>query len=269
MTSRPSTASEQNRRDWTIRFGIALLTSLIVSLLGPFSTYERFSFLERLVYWGGMTFCLIVPAVAVRAFVLRVMDGSPLVLDAVAAVAISLTIAPPIWAFNLFVMDFDVHRPMALAEHFAIGLLICFIPVVVRAYMRETQADATPDAVPATAQDPDLTGEDASPFLRRLDPDKCGEVWRVSADNHQVAVFTSMGESRVRLRFSDAVQELDGMAGSVVHRSHWVAYSAIREVVQDGRKHKIILHCGTEIPVSQAHADALREAGFLREGAPD
>ena len=263
MTSREFTATEQTRRDWTIRLGIALLAAVIVALLGPFSTYERFTVVERLVYWGGLIFVLIWPAVVVRTWVLRLLKGPPLRLDIIAAVAIALLFAPPIWAFNVFVMRFDVHRPTALAEHLVISLLICFVPVALRHYLRvvrtETMAAGEIDqgAAPSTVEDP--------AFLRRLDPDKRGDIWHVSADDHQLAVYTSAGESRIRMRFSDALHELEELDGIKVHRSHWVAYSAIRSVVQEGRRHKIVLQCGTEIPVSQNRADALRQAGFLAD----
>ncbi len=249
------------RRDWIIRFGLGALVALLAALVGPYSTYERFSLVERLVYWGGMIMVLIAPAVLLRAAVWRLLKGSPVTLDLISAVVIAAVIAPPIWAFNLFVMGFDVHRPLVLAEHMAIGLLICLMPVVLRAYMRAAQASSggARDAAPTPAR------RDEPAFLRRLDPDKRGEVWRVSANGHHLDVLTSMGESRVRLRFSDALQELEGLDGTMVHRSHWVAHSAIREIVQDGRRHRIVLQCGIDIPVSQTRAEALRAAGVLTD----
>lgn len=220
------------------------------------------------MYWGGMILILIVPAVWVRAAVLRVVKGSALVLDLIAAVAIAVVIAPPIWAFNAFVMGFDVHKPGALAEHLASGLLICLVPAGLRHYVRqmrdEVGAEAAPGTRPAPEDAPDRSVEAAEEpvFLRRLDPDRRGAVWRVSADDHQLAVSTSMGESRIRLRFSDAVRELEAFDGTLVHRSHWVAHAAIRAVVPDGRRHRVVLHDGTEVPVSQNRLPLLRAAGI-------
>ena len=99
--------------------------------------------------------------------------------------------------------------------------------------------------------------------MRRLAPNLTGPILRASADRHQTLIFTEGGSVRVRMRFSDVVEELADMPGARIHRSHWLAYDAISQVQPDGRRFLATLGCGAQVPVSQNGAEALREAGVL------
>lgn len=203
---------------------------------------------------------LVFPAFFVRTLVYRFFPGSTLSKDLVSAAAVSITVGPVVWMFNRYYMDFAVNTPVIFLEHIGIIALVCMVPVLIRAYMRASLKEIEADVPTNIVQLPVMT-EGQTAFLRRLEQDKRGYVLRVSADDHQVDVWTDKGRSKLWLRFGDALEELLEFDGTRIHRSHWVAFRAIEAVVPDGRRHKVLLMCGAHLPVSQNGLKALKDAG--------
>ena len=242
--------------DWRLRLSICFFSSIFVALLGPFGTYDQYGFGTRLLYWGGLIFLALLPAVIVREVLFQVLPGSEGTRDLAAAGLIAATIAPPIWAFNTFWMLFDVGSLFGFVEHFAIAFLICLVPVGVRANRRRVSLESV---VAVNLERPQPS------FMRRLEPQIAGEILRVSADGHQTQVFTAQGQARLRMRFSDVLEALESEPGVRVHRSHWVTLSAIENVRPQGRRYEVTLNCGSVVPVSSSGFVALQDAGFLRD----
>jgi len=67
----------------------------------------------------------------------------------------------------------------------------------------------------------------------------------------------------VLMRLSDAMKETGDLPGAQVHRSHWVAFSAVRAARRDGDRAILTLTSGVEIPVSRANLPKVKEAGLL------
>lgn len=237
----------------------------MAAILGPFSTYEYFSFFERLLYWGGLIMGMVFPGFFVRATVYRFFPGSPLSKDLVSAAAVSISVGPVVWLFNRYYMDFAVNTPVIFLEHIGIIALVCLVPILIRAYMRISIGGIVAELPTNVVQLPVMT-EGQTAFLRRLESEKRGYILRVSADDHQVDVWTDQGMSKLRLRFGDALEELLEFDGTRIHRSHWVAFREIEAVVPDGRRHKVFLMSGAQLPVSQNGLKALKDAGVGVQG---
>ena len=126
---------------------------------------------------------------------------------------------------------------------------------------------------PAVAEErtPGTSGGPATPgtrLLNRLSPERRGEILALSMEDHYVRVFTDAGESLVLLRLSDAMAEVQDVPGLQIHRSHWVASSAVdrTERWRDGRL-RVHLVNGLTLPVSRTFARAVREAGLGKGGS--
>ena len=52
-------------------------------------------------------------------------------------------------------------------------------------------------------------------------------------------------------RFSDAVKQTPNTLGMQVHRSHWVALSAVKNIIIEGQSMKLKLVNDKEVPVSR------------------
>ena len=85
------------------------------------------------------------------------------------------------------------------------------------------------------------------------------EINALKAEEHYVRIFTDVHEELVLYRFSDAVAEMGPTLGLQVHRSYWVAESAIDCVDHDVRKMTLTLKSGTQIPVSARYQEIVRQ----------
>lgn len=256
----------KSKREWHVRIAICILAIIIVSLVGPFSTYERFGLGQRLLYWGALIGGFLLPAHWIRTAIRRVTSGTALRRNLLAIFVVGICLAPVVWWVNWQLLGDTVAGWSAFIEHLVLIWLICFAPLLVRGY-----GTATPDEAPVApvVQAPEVATEAALqiPLLRHLEPDLRGPIQRVSANDRQSQVFTEKGETSVRMRFVDVLIQLDGASGMQVHRSHWVAFDAIEQLQQDGRRFVAKLRCGGKVPVSPAYVPGLTEAGVrLSEG---
>jgi DNA-binding LytR/AlgR family response regulator len=123
------------------------------------------------------------------------------------------------------------------------------------AYQLQRRRQASP-AAPTPAGAPK--------FLERLPPKlRGGELWAVEAEDHYLRLHTSLGADLILMRFSDALQELEGLEGAQVHRSWWVARDAIVEARRADGRALLRLKGGAQAPVSRTFARDLRSRGWL------
>ncbi len=99
-----------------------------------------------------------------------------------------------------------------------------------------------------------------SSFLANLSPPLDGEIIWAEAQEHYVRLVTTTESRLVLYRFSDILRELPASAGMRVHRSHWVALSAIAETAKKGANLQILLKSGETIPVSRSYRQNFEQA---------
>lgn len=118
----------------------------------------------------------------------------------------------------------------------------------------ETHEGATSDADPT---DPPVR------LMRRLPDGARGPVHRMEARDHFVRVVTQDGTHDIRLRFADAVDEMDGVAGVCAHRSHWVRIASVVAAERDGVRLFLVIADGARVPVSRGYRDRVEAAGLI------
>ncbi len=94
-------------------------------------------------------------------------------------------------------------------------------------------------------------------FLKKLVNCTMGDVIAIEADEHYIRVHSLRGEELIYYRFGDAINELAGFDGFQAHRSWWVARSAIKRLLKEGRRKKLELNNGLIVPVSRSGEKAL------------
>lgn len=100
-------------------------------------------------------------------------------------------------------------------------------------------------------------------FLRKANPSIGHDVIALEAQEHYLKVYTALGDDLVMYRMRDAVSDLKNWPGIRVHRSYWVATSAIKAVEKTGRTLKLRLSNDLEVPVSQSYRGVVEHAGLL------
>lgn len=89
--------------------------------------------------------------------------------------------------------------------------------------------------------------------------DKRGEIVALYAQDHYVNITTDKGEHLHRMSMKEAMEMIPENTGLQVHRSHWVAFSAIGKLQKISDKYHLNLRNGAQIPVSRAKISDLRK----------
>ena len=100
-------------------------------------------------------------------------------------------------------------------------------------------------------------------FLDRLPPRLGRDLLCLQMEDHYVRAHTAKGSDLVLIPLKAAIAELAETDGLQVHRSWWVARSAVVEPKASGRRISLRLSTGLEVPVSRASVAKLRAAGWF------
>lgn len=100
-------------------------------------------------------------------------------------------------------------------------------------------------------------------LAQRLPEGACNYIMHLSVSDHCVNVCTSQGPQSIRMRLCDAIDEMEGVDGFRVHRSHWVARDAIKTAECEQGRVFLRLNNGTRVPVSRNYRPVLEESGIM------
>ena len=273
-TSRTVRETPFTLREWFVwrrlRWHLALLAAAIFFLgyLGPFGTYLRMPLGERMAYWvlamaGNWSFALacILPAVAW-------LSGR--IPDIACVLGGSLAAAVP---GTLLISALEILFAGALPETLGTGelfLAVALVHLVIGLIVWGTvelpmrYGGGAPFSELPAAGAPDRPAADAgATLLERLPAARRGRLLHLQMRDHYVEVHTDRGSDLVLMRFGDALKELGGTEGMQVHRSHWIARTALTKIVRRTGRTVAVLDNGAEVPVSRRYARALREANWV------
>ncbi len=234
---------------------IVLILMIVTAFSGPFGTYVHGPFPTRLVYWIVSIGCGIAMARSLRRICahwlghVRFAVREPLILIAITAIY-----TPFLQYWTVFLFEgrtFDTVPFWPLATKI---LAICVMVSTLRFFVSKLVNRAV------AVQEPQ---GDKVRLLRRLPDEADQTVLRLSAEGHIVHVVMAQSRHRLRMRFSDAVDEMDAADGFCIHRSHWVARGAIAGHKTVNGRPVLILTNGDEVPVSRKYQPDLEAAGVL------
>ena len=92
-------------------------------------------------------------------------------------------------------------------------------------------------------------------------------IFALEADDHYVHVHTDAGKHLHYIRLRDAIALMTGIPGVRVHRSWWVATSAIEELRREDGRWKLVAKGAGSVPVSRSGQAELRRANLLPDPA--
>lgn len=208
--------------------------TVILVIAGPFDTSTTLTFGHRVLYWGMVCATSIVVATFVRVLQEESMPDLPVPLQTlVVSMGMTAVYTPFLY---LLAQAITGHRREVtpFSKMVAVVFLATATIVLIERLIVERHANG-----PRLAAR--LGGIDAV------------EILHLAAEDHYVHVTTGSGTIRLLMRFSDAIDELDGVPGLRVHRSHWVAAAAVKDVRRANGQLRIELSTGAEVPVSRGH----------------
>ena len=228
-----------------------LAAGIILGIAGPFGTDDAMRVLPRLAYWTVVVVITFLTGSLVASFIehaFKDRNWSGWLVSALAGVAIGVVVTAEVLLLNWAIFGLN---PTRADQAVPLGINAVVVSIVVTLALRFIVPDAPADAMNAPA------------LLERLPFEKRGKLVALSVSDHYVEVTTTKGQDLVLMRLSDAILETRPEPGLQVHRSHWVALSAVSSARRDGAKGSLTLVTGQEIPVSRTYLPAAKEAGLL------
>lgn len=250
-------------RTFVVELSIMFALGLLLAALGPFGTFVMGGLPERLAYWVSLSisgYLVFRPATAAAA---AIADRLQLPQAPAWAAAAALGAVP--MTFIVWLASYR-HTPSlwpSAADYFDLYLKVLLIGAAIALVFWFRSSHRRNAASPTAAPEP-IASPNLPRFLDRLPPHLGQELLALEMEDHYVRAYTASGSTLILLRMRDAVAELDGADGMQVHRSWWVARSAVARAVQDGRNWRLKLANGIEVPVARNSVSALRDAGWLR-----
>jgi hypothetical protein len=227
--------------------------TVVLTVSGPFDTYDSLPKPQRALYWAAVVAISIVIGKTIRILVTRFAGGLPgMTRQGLIISGVTLVLGPVIWGVSRAMIGPAVPAlPVFLYFVFVVALGVQVIRHVIAWAQHQTPAAAA-QAVPP-----------GSRLLERIDPALRGNILRLSARNHYLEVQTDKGRVDLLLRFSDGLAEVTGLDGAQVHRSHWVAWSAVAGAGREGNRLFLRMQDGSEVSVSRRHEALLAERGLI------
>lgn len=102
-------------------------------------------------------------------------------------------------------------------------------------------------------------------FLQQAANSRTEDVLALQAEEHYVRIYSTQGTELVQCRFGDAVEQMPAELGLQVHRSWWVAESAVRSAQRGSRRWQLNLAADVAVPVSDSYVASVRERGWLKK----
>ena len=244
------------------KLAIWAIFSVTVSIAGPFGTFDGMSWPLRLAYWAGLIGASIPVHHAIRTQVDRHRARLNFwVRSLVIGLLFAAVFTPMVWIVTKPLADKGMVTLVPFWIMALVNLLGSGIVRSVHGLWHHDALESGKSAVAVTARRepepiPALLAENPMPrLLQRLAEDKRGAVQHLSVRDHYVVVQTDRGQSTLLMRFADALGELDGIEGMRVHRSHWVARTAVAGMERSSGKLHLRLCDGRLVPVSRSYRD--------------
>jgi hypothetical protein len=248
-------AGDARMRTAVLESTAALCVGLLLAAVGPYGTFGQAPLAERLLYWVGViliAFLVYRPACAAGERLARSLRLAPTFGWTAAVVLASFPVTLLVWLASYR------HTPSlwpSVAEYvqfygsvILIGGGLMFVVWLVRqrseAAPTEVSQLVSPTPSPIALQPPPR-------LLERLSPGRRGELVALEMEDHYVRVHTRIGSDLLLMRMRDAIAELEGVEGAQVHRSWWVARSAVTDVERRERRIMVQLANGLQVPVSR------------------
>ncbi|MFI5001992.1 MAG: LytTR family DNA-binding domain-containing protein [Reyranellales bacterium] len=248
---------------WVLGLGV------VMGVIGPFGSYETAGLGTRLVYFVAtsvLTWLQVIGA-AILLTSFEMFDRWSLV----GRMALAGLLASIPATFEIIILHTWLIRPIPFAAAPWIFPQTAFLAVVISVLIGlfyeqrlHAVADAERERVAALPQAGSTTAA-VPDFFRRIPPALGRDLLALEMEDHYLRIHTALGSDLILLRLRDALAELGPERGRQVHRSWWVAESAITSVERDAGRTVLVLRNGLRVPVSRSFRDQVRDAGWLED----
>lgn len=219
----------------------------ICFISGPFGTLGHLPPGLRLIYWGLLVGVTGLAGVWTSSLVRTQHWNRP-----VALIPVSLAFGCMVWGM-VVVFSLALLAPMGKYPG-AFSLMLYSVPSGAIIFLVLALIIAKPSEEAESASEP----ERPRLFARLKQHCAARQVMSLSAQDHYVEVVTETGAELCLIRLADAIAEAAPEPGIQIHRSHWVARSAVEALDTRGGATQVRLKDGRKLPVSQSRLNDIR-----------
>jgi len=251
------------------RYALFFCAALFLTILSPFGTDSQLTAPLRFVYWFGVILGGAVVAIIVSKFFLGRATSVTGMRRALVMSAQIVTASMPI---SLLVagMEMWLREPLSwahLPQVFGYVVTITAVITVSSSFLEQhklLKENITAGVKANQDQSRSNTMLATTRFHHRLDPlRRKSEILMLKAEDHYLHVVTSAGSELIRCTMKAAMDELNILDGQRVHRSYWVARSAISNLEKRGNRRVLIMKDGTVVPMSRQFSRELSKNSWL------
>jgi DNA-binding LytR/AlgR family response regulator len=259
MTGLGATARRLIGPDWRRTYAIAIGMAVLLCFTGA-SNSAVLPIVPRFAYWLILMVAGTAVAQATDAWLDRVLRLALWQEVAIMTAAITPPIAVIVWLVSAAFSGRAPELRNLIGVVPPVVLISACMSIMHATVNRQPQQSHIHPATEPTAP----TTAPGETFRARLEfRYRQADILALSAEDHYLRVHTSAGETLILMRLYDAIAELDGIEGSQIHRSWWVAKDAVRDVVRGDGKVDLVLEGGLRAPVSRRYQKALKADGWL------
>jgi len=240
-----------DRRDWLRALGLAVAGGVILGVFGPFGSFFNGNVMLRVFSWtvnlvaGTAILGILVPLILRLCVRLKLGRIAGLIIGLVLA-TIPVALFSSAFGYWLWPRAVDKVRP---EEWYSQALMV--EAVMVGLWTLISLAGRLPQsaAVPET------------PAIDLREPVLCLQM-----EDHYVRVHRPSGSKLELMPLREAIARYGRSDGLQVHRSWWVARSAVDGVERDVRNWRLKLSNGLEVPVARNRLAEVRARGWIKDG---
>lgn len=228
---------------WSINLGVILVCFWV----GPFGTLESLPTGIRFIYWGFIV--LFSNLIALWAHkLIQTLNLNKSRQTMLASLCFGVVVSAFVVFFSLILLHPIQRYPGLLTLvyfSFPTATLVFFLSVKI-ARLKNYPSPIEQKERPA--------------LLSRLKSQTDGtRILSLSAQDHYVEVVTDAGSELLLLRLNDAIVEASPEEGFQIHRSHWVAKAAVKQLKKSDSKVKVLLIDGREFSISQSRLASFKK----------
>ncbi len=250
---------------------VAWLASTVVCVLtGPFETDMITPTYMRAIFWGtvisvGIAYALLCLHTMfhtfpkLRPFFAKGIALSFFTLTYANAVDIAVSFTP----YGKHSTSLALIYLVVAAIAFPISAAIYWLHIRPNEKRNEERLAVLQEAKEAVAKQAQPASRLNNALLSRLNTDLGMRIIRLYMRDHYVEVFSDQGTQLIHMRFQDAVDALSDFNGKKVHRSHWINFDEVKEVVKSDGKIFFKMSDDFHVPISKLKQKELRTLGIL------
>lgn len=257
-------------------------SSIVLAIMGPFNTYEVQPFTGRLLFWSGILLLSTITGIFTHITIRKTFPKWHLLKRILLSVGIFTAVDWVLVCIIVKIVYAHLGEPPYILILFIIfGATLCIFSII---YLVSPQTLLNNSAPPNTQRPshhhivvkssdqppqetnntvPKNTSQLPNSFLAQFGPDAGEHLVRLAMRDHYIEVYTEIGQKLVHMRFGDAVSQLKDENGGQVHRSHWICFDDIKDVVKDGDKMYFKMSDNALVPISRSRKPELKQRGLI------